>query len=76
MSKIDELDKSATVCFLSADIQFLLKSLKKRASMEDKQVISLISKKVRLVQNKAQKMERRLRKYRDSIESLGFVRKD
>lgn len=73
--KIDSLDKNATICFLSADVQFLIKSLKKNiVSVEDKEILALISKKVRLIQHKAQKMEKRLQKYRSSIENLGFTR--
>ena len=74
--KIKRLDKEATVCFLSADLQFLIKQLKKKlSSAEDKQQLTLISEKARLIQRKAQKMENRLKKYRNAIEGLGFIRK-
>nr|DAD80501.1 MAG TPA: hypothetical protein [Siphoviridae sp. ctYh54] len=44
--KIKRLDKDATVCFLSADLQFLIKQLKKKlSSAEDKQQLTLISEK-------------------------------
>ena len=68
-----------TVCLISSDIQFLLKELKRKvkskSSVEEILYdLSLVSEKVRLVQKKAQKMEKRLKQYRDSIEKLGFER--
>lgn len=76
MAKINELDKDATICFLSADTQFLIKQLRKKCeTQEQKELLSLISQKVRTIQHKAQKMEKRLGKYRNHIEALGFVRK-
>lgn len=74
------LDKESTICFLSSDLQFLIREFRKKLKKEGfdsemNQDLSLISEKVRLVQRKAQKMEKRLKKYRDAIESLGFVRK-
>ena len=74
-NKVIELDKKSTVCLLSSDIQFLIRNLKKELEPEQKEVLALISGKVRLVQKKAQKMENRLKKYRNAVESLGFKRK-
>ena len=64
-----------TICYLSGEVQFLLKDLKRTVkSPEEKEKLSDVSQKVRLIQHKAQKMEKRLKKYRDSIEKLGFSR--
>lgn len=77
--KLAQLDKESTVCFLSADLQFLIRELKKKLknkykTTEFNEDLSLIASKVKTVQHKAQHMEKRLKKYRDSIESLGFRR--
>lgn len=74
MDLLDEFDEHSTICALSADIRFLIKELKSGATLQDKIILNQLLKKTRLVQRKAQKMEKRLKRYRNSIESLGFVR--
>lgn len=68
------LDKESTICALSSDIRFLLKGIKSCLPEDKKHDLALIKAKVSLVQRKAQKMEKRLSKYRNAIEGLGFQR--
>lgn len=75
-------DKNDTVCMLSSDAQFLIKEFRKvlknpESSLELKlQFLSTLSKKIKTIQKKAQKIENRCKAYRYAIESLGFVRKE
>ena len=70
-----ELDVEVnTVCAISSKVQFLLSQLKKTCAEKHKDIINDIIKNVRSIQNRAQHMEKRLKKYRNAIESLGFSR--
>lgn len=74
-------DKDDTVCMLSADAQYLIKEL--RRALKNPEIdldyklkfLDTLSKKIKTIQKKAQKIENRCKAYRYAIESLGFVRK-
>jgi uncharacterized protein with von Willebrand factor type A (vWA) domain len=75
--RILEHNAEATICTLSADMQFLIKGLKKalkETNPEHMEALQAVSTRVRTVQKKAQRMEKRLAKYLNGIESMGFKR--
>lgn len=80
LDKVKSCDADSTICSISADLQLLVKQCRKELAADSSKneldtLLKVISCKIRTVQNKAQHMEKRLKKYRSSIESLGFVRK-
>lgn len=70
------MNSPVTICSTVLEVKHMLKllSMKNSHNKDLCKDVSAIDSKVSYIQRRAQKMEKRLLKYRRSIESLGFER--